>query len=84
MLEDKKLRRGEDGRLYFNPNDPESVDAAIREVVAVSQLHGYQKGANRINYNSGYWKGMLHGSLLVAAVVIGIVFFDSMSKKGKK
>ena len=84
MLEDKKLKRGADGRLYFNPNDPESVDAAIREVVAVSQLHGYQKGANRMNYNSGYLRGMLHGSLLVVAVVIGVVLFDAISKKGNK
>lgn len=81
---EEKLRHGENGTIYFNPNDPKSVDAAIREVVAVSQLYGYQKGAQEKNYRSGYWKGMFHGSLIVAGVVISVVLFNAISKKGKK
>lgn len=78
-----------DGSLYYNPKDPESINAAIQEAVTLSQAAAFKAGQDEVNYTTGYKKGLgdgiVRGIIITSAiyvitfVVAGIV----LKKRGK-
>lgn len=80
MLEEKTKFRA-DGRIEFDPNNQESIDAAIKQVVAISELYGYQKGVIGKERKS-YWKGFVDGGIICAtAIGLGALLISWVLKK---
>ena len=78
---EEKVKHGENGTIYFNPEDPESVSEAIKQVSILSQLQGYKMGANESGYKKGLVRGLIIGSLVSISIISAIVLVVAKKKK---
>lgn len=77
-----------DGRLYYDPMNPKSVNAALKVVAMEAQLGGFKYGSDEINYKNGYKegyeKGRTRGIIFGASgVVLGVLIAVFGKKKSK-
>lgn len=80
-MKEEKVGRGRNGAIYFNPDDPESVSEAIKQVSILSQLHGYEMGANEKGYKKGLIRGLIIGSVVSISLIAAVFLVAGRKKK---
>ena len=68
MKED--LIRVRDGVVQYDPKNPESINAAIKMVAQTSQVAGFNVGAQKINYKTGYKDGLVKGIIIIGSISV--------------
>jgi len=79
-----------DGSLYYNPQDPESINAALKEAMTLTQVAAFKAGQDQVNYRRGYSEGVrrgwTYGSIVTSAIFLASFVISSIvfKKRGNK
>lgn len=84
-MKEKELVREEKGHLVYDPQNPESINAALKIITQSAQVAGFNYGANEVNYGKGLKEGKKIGfcyGVAAGLFAMSLVFYV-ISKKRK-